>query len=38
MPQASMMALNVDEMAEELSLGSPRTLFHLANNAGILAL
>jgi hypothetical protein len=30
-----MMAVNVDEKAEELSLGSPRTLFHLANYAGI---
>jgi len=35
MPQDSMMAVNVDEKAEELSLGSPRTLFHLANNVGI---
>jgi len=32
-PQGSMMAVNVDEKAEELSLGSPRALFHLANNA-----
>jgi hypothetical protein len=28
-----MMAVNVDEKAGELSLGPPRTLFHLANNA-----
>jgi Tol biopolymer transport system component len=34
-PQNSMMAVNVDEKAEALSLGSPRTLFHLVNNAGI---
>ena len=33
-PQNSMMAVNVDEKAETLSLGSPRALFHLAN-AGI---
>jgi Tol biopolymer transport system component len=34
-PQNSMMAVDVDEKAEEISLGSPRALFHLANNAGI---
>jgi len=33
-PQNSMMAVSVDEKVEELSLGSPRALFHLANNAG----
>jgi Tol biopolymer transport system component len=33
--QTSMMAVNVDERVEELSLGSPRGLFHLANSAGI---
>jgi DNA-binding winged helix-turn-helix (wHTH) protein/Tol biopolymer transport system component len=32
-PQNTMMAVNVDEKAGELSLGPPRTLFHLANNA-----
>jgi Tol biopolymer transport system component/DNA-binding winged helix-turn-helix (wHTH) protein len=32
-PQGSMMAVNVDEKAEEVSLGSPRELFHLANKA-----
>jgi eukaryotic-like serine/threonine-protein kinase len=31
--QKSMMAVNVDEKAEDLSLGSPRILFHLVNNA-----
>jgi len=35
--QNTMMAVNVDEKAEELSLGSPRALFHLANNAGSFA-
>jgi protease II len=34
-PQNSMMAVNVGEKAEEISLGSPRALFHLVNNAGI---
>jgi Tol biopolymer transport system component len=33
-PQNSMMAVNVDEKAEEITLGSPRVLFHLANNGG----
>jgi Tol biopolymer transport system component len=32
-PQSSMMAVNVDEKIEELSLGPPRALFHLANKA-----
>jgi Tol biopolymer transport system component len=36
-PQNSMMAVSVDEKVEELSLGSPRALFHLANNAGSFA-
>jgi hypothetical protein len=30
-----MITVNVDEKVEDLSLGSPRALFHLANNAGI---
>jgi hypothetical protein len=30
-----MMAVNVDEKVEEISLGSPRVLFHLANKAGL---
>jgi Tol biopolymer transport system component len=34
-PQNSMMAVNVDEKTDEISLGSPRALFHLANNAVI---
>ena len=34
-PPSSMMAVNVDEKAEEIALGSPRALFHLANNTGI---
>jgi Tol biopolymer transport system component len=29
--QPNVMAVNVDEKADEISLGSPRTLFHLAN-------
>jgi Tol biopolymer transport system component len=35
--QNSMMAVIVDEKAEDLSLGSPRALFHLAHNAAIFA-
>jgi len=34
-PQNSMIAVNIDEKIEDLSLGSPRALFHVANNAGI---
>jgi len=33
-PQSSMMAVNVDEKVEGLSLGSPRALFHLAGVVG----
>jgi DNA-binding winged helix-turn-helix (wHTH) protein/Tol biopolymer transport system component len=33
-PQSSMMVVNVDEKAEELSLGSPRALFHLSGLVG----
>jgi hypothetical protein len=32
-----MMGVNVDEKVEEISLGSPRALFHLVTNAGICA-
>lgn len=33
--QNSMMAVSVDEKADDMSLGSPRALFHLVNNAEI---
>jgi hypothetical protein len=29
------MAVNVDEKADEISLGSPRTLFHLVNTVPV---